>query len=122
MPMYLVGVLRVDYLAVHTMVPLAFYAKAGLGYALWWTTSGGKLARVDGVVGEGVSYGYHAALGASFLLNAFDRAAAVEMDNTMGINSVYLFGEFYMSNLNGFGSGTMQVGANTWVLGLDFEF
>jgi len=63
--MYLVGVLRVDYLAMETAIPLAFHAKAGLGYALWWTTSGGKLARVDGVVGEGVSYGYHAALGAS---------------------------------------------------------
>ena len=122
MPMYLVGVLRVDYLAMETAIPLAFHAKAGLGYALWWTTSGGKLARVDGVVGAGVSYGYHAALGASFLLNALDRAAAVEMDNTTGINSAYLFGEFYMSNLNGFGRGTMQVGANTWVLGLAFEF
>jgi hypothetical protein len=122
MPMYLVGVLRFDYLALETGFPLAFYAKAGLSYALWWTTSGGKLARVDGVKGQGASYGYHGALGASFSLNALDRSAAVEMDNTTGINSAYLFGEFYMSNLNGFGSGTMQVGANTWVLGLAFEF
>jgi hypothetical protein len=122
MPMYLVGVLRFDYLALETGIPLAFYAKAGLGYALWWTTSGGKLARVDGAVGEGVSYGYHGAIGASFLLNALDRSAAVEMDNTTGINSAYLFGEFFMSNLNGFGSGTLQVGANTWVVGLAFEF
>jgi hypothetical protein len=122
MPMYLVGVLRFDYLALETGIPLAFYAKAGLGYALWWSTSGGKLARVDGVKGEGSSYGYHGALGASFLLNALDRSAAVEMDNTTGINAAYIFGEFFMSNLNGFGSGRLQVGANTWVAGLAFEF
>ncbi len=122
MPMYLVGVLRVDYLSRHTVVPLAFYAKAGLGYALWWSTSGGQLARVDGVKAQGTSYGYHFALGAMLNLNVFDRAAATEMDNATGINSAYLFGEFYMSNLNGFGTGRLQVGANTWTTGLAFEF
>jgi hypothetical protein len=122
MPMYLVGVLRVDVFARHTPVPLVPYAKAGFGYALWWSDNGGNAARDDaGTLGRGTSYGYQFALGGMFLLDSLDKSAALEMDNATGINNSYFFMEWYYSNLNGFGGSRMQVGANTWMLGLAFE-
>lgn len=121
MPMYLVGVLRVDVFARHTPVPLVPYAKAGLGYALWWSDNGSNAARDAGVLGRGSSYGYQFALGGMFLLDSLDRTSALEMDNATGINHSYFFMEWYYSNLNGFGGSRLQVGANTWMLGLAFE-
>jgi hypothetical protein len=123
MPMYVVGVLRVDVLARDTIVPLVPYAKVGLGYALWWVGDGDGTARAeDGTVGRGSSYGYHYALGLMLLLDIVDRAAAAQMDYASGINNSYLFFEWYGSQLDGFGSGDqMQVGTNTWTLGLAFE-
>ena len=38
-----------------------------------------------------------------------------------GINAAYVFGEFFTSDIDSFGSG-MQVGADSWVLGLAFEY
>ncbi len=124
MPMYLVGVFRVDVLARRTPVPLVAYAKAGLGYALWWSNSGGNTSHAaDGRVARDASYGYQFALGGMFLLDSIDRDAAREMDNATGVNNSYFFMEWYYSSLDGFGSGKqMQVGANTWMLGLAFEF
>ncbi len=124
MPTYLVGVFRVDVLARKTPVPLVAYAKGGLGYALWWSNSGGSTSHsADGRVARGASYGYQFALGGMFLLDSLDQGAAKEMDSTTGINNSYFFMEWYYSSLDGFGSGKqMQVGANTWTLGLAFEF
>jgi hypothetical protein len=123
MPMYAVGVLRVDVLAQQTPVPLAFHAKFGLGYALWWTDDGVGLSRdASGVTGEGASYGYQGALGLLLLLDAFDTLAARDLDSTFGVNNSYLFLEAYHSNLDGFGSGDqMQMGTTTWMLGLALE-
>lgn len=121
MPMYLVGVLRADVIARNTPVPLVPYAKAGLGYALWWSDTGSSVAHASGTVGRGSSYGYQFALGGMFLLDSLDPEAAIEMDNATGINNSYFFVEWYYSNLNGFGGSRMQVGANTWMLGLAFE-
>lgn len=123
MPMYAVGVLRVDVLAQETPVPLALHAKFGLGYALWWTEDGTGLARdPEGVVGEGASYGYQGALGLLLLLDSLDLVAARDLDSTFGVNNSYLFLEGYYSNLDGFGSGDqMQMGTTTWMMGLALE-
>lgn len=124
MPMYLVGVLRADVLARKTPVPLVAYAKAGFGYALWWSNSAGSTSHAaDGRVARDASYGYQFALGGMFLLDSIDQNAAKEMDAATGVNNSYFFMEWYYSSLDGFGSGNqMQVGANTWMLGLAFEF
>ncbi len=120
-PFHLVGVLRLDALADRTMVPLAPYAKLGLGYALWWSSIGERASRVNGEVARGASYGLVYALGVVFRLDPLDPASAASADASLGINHSGIFIEWFNSNLNGFGSGKMQVGTSTWVVGLALE-
>lgn len=118
-PAYAVAVLRADYLARSTPVPLVPYAKLGFGAAIWTVGNGGGTADVAGTVGTGLSYGPQFALGGMFLLDVLDPSAAMEMDADTGINNSYFFAEWYVSAL-GVGN-QMHVGTNTWVLGLAFE-
>jgi hypothetical protein len=123
MPFYLVGVLRVDVLARDFGIPVVPYGKLGLGYALWWASDGGTTSRVNGVLGHGSSYGPQYALGLMFLLDELDPQTARDADNSLGINNSYIFGELFGSELDAFGSKTsMNVGTNSWVLGLAIEF
>jgi len=122
LPMYAVAVLRVDVLARETAVPLAAYAKGGIGYALWWAMDDGDIERYQGEIGKGTSFGYNFGLGGMLLLDAIDRRGAVEMDSSSGINNAYLFLEYYVSNLDGFGGDRMNVGTDTWMLGLTLEY
>ncbi|HET9955020.1 MAG TPA: MXAN_2562 family outer membrane beta-barrel protein [Polyangiaceae bacterium] len=123
LPMYLVAVLRADVVAKHTVIPVVPYAKLGLGYALWRTEDGGDTPRVDGVIGRGRSYGYHAALGGMFMLDWFDVADARTADANIGLNHSYVFAEWFVSKLDGFGSkDQLNVGTSTWTAGLAFEF
>jgi hypothetical protein len=123
MPFYLVGVLRADFLARDLGIPIVPYGKLGIGYALWWASDGGNTSVVNGVSGHGSSYGPQYALGLMFLLDELDPQTARDADNSLGINNSYIFGELYGSELSGFGSNSrMNVGANTWVLGLAIEF
>lgn len=126
MPMYLVGVLRVDVFARTFGVPLVPYAKLGAGYAIWKASNDlGTSVYGDSssnVVGKGHSYGLHYAGGLMLELDPFDRHSAAQLDESVGINHSYLYLEWYKSQLDGFGSGNqMQVGASTWSLGLAFE-
>ncbi|MET0790486.1 MAG: MXAN_2562 family outer membrane beta-barrel protein [Polyangiaceae bacterium] len=123
MPFYLVAVLRADVLPRELNVPLVPYAKLGMGYALWWASDGGTTSNQNGVAGKGISYGPQYALGCMFLLDALDQQTARDADNSLGINNSYIFGEWYGSELDAFGSkARMNVGTNTWVLGLAIEF
>jgi hypothetical protein len=123
MPFYLVGVFRADVFARDFGIPIVPYAKVGFGYALWWASDGGTTSRENGVLGRGVSYGPQYALGGMFLLDFLDQQTARDADNSLGINNSYIFGEWFDSELDAFGSKSrMNVGANTWVLGLAIEF
>jgi hypothetical protein len=119
-PMYAVAVLRADYFARETPIPVVPYAKLGLGAAIWSISNGGGRANVNGSTGSGLSYGPQFALGGMLLLDSFDRNAAMEMDANTGVNNSYFFLEWYVSKL-GIGSDQMHVGTNTWVLGLALE-
>jgi len=128
MPMYVVGVLRVDVLANDIGVPLVPYLKAGVGYALWKTsdglgTSAYETAEGETDVGRGSSYGWHFAPGIALQLDVFDEHAANNLDNSVGVNHSYAYVEWMRSKLDGFGSDDqMHVGTSTWVAGLAFEF
>jgi hypothetical protein len=97
--------------------------KGGLGAALWWASDGLRTSRgPTGRVGRDISWGYQYALGGMFLLDFLDGDAALELDSTVGVNNSYLFFEWYKSDLDGFNNGKqMQVGTQTWFLGLAFE-
>jgi hypothetical protein len=118
MPMYGVGVLRVDKLARDTPIPLVGYMKAGLGYGIYWT--GNDL----GTQARGHTWGTQLAFGGMLMLDALDEHASIEIDNEWGINHTYAFFEYMFSNLNGLGTpdhSVMRIGTHTWVVGLAFE-
>src|SRR5690606_33179868 len=122
-PMYVVGVLRADELSRRTPVPLVPYAKLGVGYAIWTASDADETARVDGVLGRGASYGLQWALGGMLLLDALAPEDAREADASIGLNNAYLFAEWYRSELDGFGSDDqLEVGTDTWMVGLTLEF
>jgi hypothetical protein len=122
LPMYLAAVIRVDMLVRQTDVPLVPYAKAGLGYALWWTSDGDETSRAGGVVGRDASWGYQYALGLMLGLAFLDPDSKGSLDDSAGIGNAYLFGEWFNSSLDGFGGGNqMQVGTNTWMVGIAAE-
>jgi hypothetical protein len=123
MPIYLVAVLRADVLPREFGIPLVPYAKLGLGTAIWSSADGGETAYANGIKGTGFSYGPQYALGGMFLLDILDQQTARDADVSLGINNSYVFGEWYVSDLDAFGSTKrLNVGANTWVVGLAIEF
>ena len=119
MPMYAVGVFRLDFLARETAIPLVAYGKAGLGYGLWWS---GNDIRAQA---KGHTWGTHFAVGGMLMLDVFDEHAAVELDNEWGINATYFYFEWMMANLNGLGDSpnhsVLNIGTSTWVMGLALE-
>jgi hypothetical protein len=122
LPLFLVGVLRLDVIADRTVIPLAPYAKLGAAYALWWSSDGEQAARDGNLVGKDASYGYAAALGVMLRLDWLDPSDAATADASLGLNHSGLFIEWMHSDLSGFGSGdVMDVGASTWVAGLTLE-
>jgi hypothetical protein len=122
LPLFLVGVLRLDVIADRTLIPLAPYAKLGAGYALWWSSDGEQAARDGDLAGKGASYGYVAALGVLLRLDWLDPSDAASADASLGLNHSGLFVEWMHSDLSGFGSGSvMDVGSSTWVAGLGLE-
>lgn len=122
MPMYVVGVARVDVFARDFNIPLVPYAKFGFGYGWWWSSDGDDSAKVDGKAGKGASYGLTWALGGMFLLDILDADDAVTADGMTGINNSYIFMEWFRPKLDGFGnSQVMDIGSSSWVAGVAIE-
>jgi hypothetical protein len=124
MPMYGVGVLRVDVLSHDYGIPLVGYGKFGLAVAPWWINNGVETASSCNtetgrcIKGRDTSIGTQAALGAMLSLDWLEPSAGAELDNTMGINNTYIFFEWSLSNYPG---KQMNVGSNSWVTGFAFE-
>jgi len=126
MPMYVAAVLRADELMRRTGVPLVPYAKFGLGFALWKTTEGpSKSTYVEGntrYTGASNSIGLQFALGGMLSLNFIDPRSAARLDESTGVNHIYVFGEWMNSALNNFGSRpALRVGTSTVVGGLALD-
>ena len=124
---YLAAVLRIDAPWRELGIPFVPYAKAGLGLGLWraGNTGGTSEAKVGTgtVSGKGYTFGTHVAVGLALALDFLDRSSSINIDQAVGINNTYFYAEYYLSMLNGIGqSNPLRVGANTWAMGLAFEF
>lgn len=106
-PLALLGVVRIDALARHTVVPVTFAVKLGYEWVRWKAETGGA-ADASGF-NRGFRYGLQAALELDFL----NRDAARSLDEDFGINHTYLFYEFIESKTKGTGDAahTFGIGA-----------
>lgn len=126
MPMYLVGVLRIDTLARNAKIPLVPYGKFGLGMGLWSASTDQGVSERDGVTGRGRSWGTHAALGGMLQLDFLEPDIALSFDDELGVNNSYIYFEWMWSNLDGLSAieskPQMHVGTSGWITGLALEF
>lgn len=126
-PFTLTGIYRFDVLADRTPVPLVPYGRFGLAYDLWWQTNGvDNITRFendagDRVAARGGKFGLTGAIGVSFLLNAVDDGSARKLSESTGIRGSYLFVEYSMNWINGFGADGFDFSDNMWNIGLFFE-
>lgn len=136
-PMYAVGVLRLDVIARRTVVPLVPYVKFGLAYDYWWITNGDVLARRSVGLSPGANIndpdieagatggtlGTHLALGMMLRLDFLEPRAARAWDLQMGVNHSYLFFEYVRHDASGIGSRPqLRLDYESWATGLAFEF
>ncbi len=127
-PMSLLAVIRFDVFNRMWKIPLVPYGKFGVGYALWRASSPDGTARATNdagkvIAGAGHTVGFEYMAGLAFDLNCLDPQSALQLDNNLGVNHTYIFGEFTGLNLNGIAQkNPLRLGANTWTVGLAFEF
>lgn len=124
-PVTLLAGYRFELLADRWRVPLVPYAKGGLAYGFWWSTDGNKKISVNSrdEKGRGGSIGWQVNAGMMLRLDFIERGSSRDLDRITGINHTYLFGEYQISRMSGFGSGNrVDVGDDTWLVGLAIEF
>jgi hypothetical protein len=123
-PVYAVAVLRADVIWRELHVPLVPYAKLGPAVGFWRASNTLGTSHAQGISGLGQSYGTQVAFGLGFNLNVLDQYAARNFDETLGVNSTYLFAEWSRMDLDGlwFQSDPLRVGSTYWTFGLAFEF
>jgi hypothetical protein len=126
LPMYAVGVFRLDTLWRQAHIPLVPYAKAGLGYALWRASNTVGTSRAPdaaGTPGLGGTWGTQFAAGIAFNIGILDPTSVRQLDEATGINNTYVFAEYMLSTLDGIGQqDPLRVGSDSFVFGLTFEF
>ncbi|HEY6878116.1 MAG TPA: MXAN_2562 family outer membrane beta-barrel protein [Polyangiales bacterium] len=108
-PIGLLGVLRIDALARHTVVPLTFAGKLGYELVRW------KAETEKHKDGDGLNRGLRWGAQAAFELDWFDRGTARRLDEDWGVNHTYLLFEWYDSRTKG-------TGDNTFTFGLGAQF
>ncbi len=128
MPMYVAAVLRADELMRRTGFPVVPYAKFGLGIAPWKVSGGaGTVQYVDPASSKIVNaadttFGLHLALGGMLALNFLERRSAARLDETTGVNHIYLYAEWMNAMLNGLGPRpALHVGTSTVIGGIAFD-
>jgi hypothetical protein len=118
-------------------VPLVPYARAGLGYYIWWVSVAGHYAHAcsnpttsvfcnDGQSHNdkalGASLGLQGAIGLAIRAERIDASAAMSMQQS-GIQHAGIYAELSLAKIDGFGSDKkLSVGDRTWFAGVDFEF
>jgi hypothetical protein len=123
LPMSLLAIVRFDIFADRWRVPLVPFIKVGFTYAVWWTTNANGISESGSDRGYGGTAGLRLGGGLMLRLDWIEPTTARTFDNEFGVNHSYIFFEYYWAWLDGFGSETrMNVGDNTWALGLALEF
>lgn len=112
---------RFDWLADRHNIPLVPYGRLALDRYNWWVNDGaGHTSK------SGATNGWSAAFGLCLLLDFFDPTLAREMDQDIGINHTYVFGELRKTKVNDFGLGSSwdlsDSRALTWSAGMLFVF
>ncbi len=124
-PLSVFFVYRFELAADFFRVPLVPYAKLGMAYAFWWTKDGaGDIAKNSmGVKGHGGVLGWHLNPGLMLRLDFIEPGSAKKLDQAVGINHTYIFGEFQLTRLRNFGVGdSIDLGDKTFFGGLAIEF
>jgi hypothetical protein len=125
-PMHVSGVVRLDELMRRADFPLVPYAKGGLGFGYWTSSSTAGMSQVveanRTIDAEGVSVGLHLAFGAAFSLSWLDASSQSTLREDTGLGNLYLFGEWMRSSLGSTGDAAMRVGTSTVVTGLSADF
>src|SRR3569833_3116791 len=105
LPFSLSAIYRFDLPYERLHIPLVPYGKLGFDYVYWTVTNGnGEVPESPaGGRGQGGTLGWHAAVGLSLVLDIFDRSAANQFDEEMGINHTLLF--FELNHLDASGLG-----------------
>ncbi len=122
MPFAVLAVIRVDVFADHLRVPLVPYFKGGFNWYLWWVLGAGETIESGGTMGWQLNPGL------AFRLDSFDPMSARTFDNEAGVNHSYIFFEFLIAGVEGFGrDGYMylspnNMGSSTFQIGLGVEF
>ncbi len=114
---------RFDWLQNEFGIPLVPYGKAGITYAIWWTTDGkNETSSTGGQDGSGGTWGWHGGGGIQLLLDFIMPGMARDFDNEVGVNNSYIFAEVLVHQINDFGSGSsINLGATAFSFGLMFE-
>jgi hypothetical protein len=118
-------------------VPTVPYARAGLGYYIWWISVADHYAHACAnptnsafcAPGQshndkalGATAGVQGAIGLAIRAERIDASTAMSMQQS-GIQHAGIYAELSDARIHGFGSDTkLSVGDLTWFAGVDFEF
>ena len=111
-PVELSLVVNFDFMKDQVIVP---YAAGGYTHTFYRVT-------MNNDDRQGDLSGYHVKGGLRFLLDSLEPDAAEKFKNQWGIENTYLFGEYYMSEVDDFGSEENDLGSKGVFGGLVFEF
>jgi hypothetical protein len=131
-PLVASAIYRFSYLDDEYAIPVVPYARAGLGYYIWWIDApSGDFAAVCNNGGMppcsenkavGASLGVVGTIGLAIRAERIDASAARSMHES-GIEHAGFFAELSAGKVDGFGSQSkLSVGDTTWFAGVDFEF
>jgi hypothetical protein len=103
-PLNAMGVVRIDALARHTVIPVTFAGKLGADFLRWKSTTGSSTDA------KGLNIGLRWAVQAALELDFIDRRSARRLDDEFGINHTLLFVEWMQSRTQSLGDRTLQFG------------
>lgn len=131
-PLALTATYRFTVLDDNYGIPVVPYARAGLGYYVWWISINDHYARIcnDGGIEPncsqnkalGASLGVQGSIGLAIRAERVDASAAMSMQQS-GIQHAGIYAELSLAKVDGFGSDKkLSVGDRTWFAGVNFEF